>query len=278
MKSATGIWRGSLGIGAMLVLSGCASGLTEQQRTWLTTGQEYYEREDYARAIDQLSRFLDEVREGPEVAQALYVRGVSNAQAGQRAPAYADLRRCVATPTDADVVWRAYVVLGTLHFEDGQWRQAAEHLRAGAERMPATAEESPAVADREPAASPKDLVLYRLGLCYERTGRWDAARRLYHEVMTAFPTGSAAWDARRRYNRDAHHFAVQCGAFRTSANAETQRDNLQGKGLEAYVRQEVHGRTPLYLVLVGRYGAYDEALGQLAMIKREFVPDAILWP
>jgi tetratricopeptide (TPR) repeat protein len=277
MKSALQAWYGFVAIGVMLVLSGCANGLTQQQRMWLTKGQEHYEREDFAGAIDQLSRFLSEVQEGPGVAQALYLRGMSNAQAGHRPQAYADLRRCVATPDNTDSVWRAYVVLGTLHFEDRQWPQAAENLRAAAERMPAAAGRLPTGAKREPAPLPKDIVLYRLGLCYERTGRWDEARRLYHEIMTAFPTGSSAPGAQRRYNRNAHHFAVQCGAFRDRGNAETLRDNLQAKGLEAYVQQEVHGRTPIYLVLIGRYAAYDEALSQLAMIQ-QFVPDAILWP
>jgi tetratricopeptide (TPR) repeat protein len=264
MKSATRIWRGSLGIGAMLVLSGCVSGLTQQQRMWLANGQEYYEREDYARAIDQLSRFLDEVREGPEVAQALYVRGVSNAQAGQRAPAYADLRRCVATPADTDAIWRAYIVLGTLHFEDGQWREAAGNLRAATERMP--------------AKPPKDAVLYRLGLCHERMGQWPTAAKCYAEITKTLAGGSYGAAAYRRVQLDADHFAVQCGAFRDQGNAETLRGNLEGKGLSAYIRAEVRGRTPMYIVLVGRYGDYDEALRQLAMIQQQFVPDAILWP
>lgn len=248
----------------MLVLSGCASGLTEQQRMWLTKGQEYYAREDYVRAIDQLSRFLDKVQEGPEVAQALYVRGMSKAQAGQRAHAYADLRRCVATPGDTDALWRAYVVLGTLHFEDGQWDRAADNLRAAVERMPA-----------EP---PMDWVLYHLGRCSERTGGWDEARRFYRETMETFPSSIYAGEALRQYNRNARHFAVQCGAFRDRGNAERLRADLEDKGLAAYIRQETHRRTPLYIVLVGRYTAYDQALSQLAMIRQQFVSDAILWP
>jgi TolA-binding protein len=251
-------------MGAVLVLSGCASGLTEQQRMWLAQGQEYYEGEDYTRAIDQLSRFLDEVQDGPEVARALYLRGVSHARAGQRAQAYADLRRCVATPTDADAVWRAYVVLGTLHFEDGQWREAAQNLRAAAERMP--------------AKPPKDAVLYRLALCHERLGEWQRASELYSEITRFYTGGQYAEAAHRRLQLNANYFAVQCGAFRDRGNAETRRAELEGKGLEAYIHQEIRGRTPMYIVLVGRYAAYEQALSQLAMIQREFVPDAILWP
>jgi len=265
MKPNVRSWCVVLGTaGSLLALSGCVNTLTAQQRLWLARGQESYEREHYARAIEQLTCFLDEVHEGPEVARALYVRGMSNAKAGRRAQAYADLRRCVTTPGDPDSVWRAHVVLGTLQFEDGQWEQAAQDLQAATARMPAT--------------PPKDAVLYRLGLCYERAGRWDQARSLYQEITKAFAGGSYARDARRRYNRNAQHFAVQCGAFRERRNAEALCADLGSKGLEGYVRQEVYGRTPMYIVLVGRYVAYEEALSQLAMIERQFVPDAILWP
>ncbi|MFQ5807528.1 MAG: SPOR domain-containing protein [Phycisphaerae bacterium] len=265
MKRVLQAWYGLSGrAGLLLVLGGCANGLTEQQRLWLARGQDYYEHEDYTRAIDQLSRFLGEVREGPGVARALFVRGMSNAQAGHRAPAYADLRRCAATPADDEITWRAYLVLGTLHFEDRQWAQAAQKLRATAERMP--------------TGPPKDTVLYRLGLCHERTGRWRAAAQFYSEITKSFSGGKYARAAYRRLRLNANHFAVQCGAFRGKNNAETLRDNLEGKGLRAYVRQEIGGRRPLYVVLVGRFADYDEALAQLAMIKRQFVPDAVLWP
>jgi tetratricopeptide (TPR) repeat protein len=247
----------------LLMLTGCANRLTAQQKTWLAEGQERYEHEDYAQAIDKLNRFLGEVREGPEYAQALYLRGMSNAKAGRRAQAYADLHSCVAIPSDAEAVWRAYVVLGTLYFEDRQWEPAAQSLRAAAERMSA-----------EP---PKDAVLYRLGLCYERTGRWPEARALYAEVAGSYPGGGYAQGAWRRWQLNADYFAVQCGVFRVEDNAETLRANLKRKGLEAYVSRAVQGHTTLYVVLVGRYVDYDQALSHLAMV-RQFVADAVLWP
>jgi len=248
----------------MLLLGGCAARLTEQQRMWLARGQECYERDDYGRAIDQCNHFLSEVSEGPEVAQALYIRGLSNAQAGHRAQAYADLRRCAATPTDTDLAWRAYVVLGTLHLEDEQWSLAAESLRAAADRMP--------------AQPPKDAVLFRLGLCHERLGQWQAALRFYDELARTFTSGTFVKAAQRRLGLRADHFAVQCGAFRQKSNAENLRADLERKGLEAYIYEEVRGRTAMYMVLAGRYASYDDARGQLATIKEHFVSDALLWP
>jgi tetratricopeptide (TPR) repeat protein len=232
---------------------------------WLEGGRQCYEREDYGGAIDQLSRFLSQVDQGPDVAQALYIRGMSHAQAGLRPAAYADLRRCVTLPTEQDVIWRSYTVLGTLRFEDQQWAEAARDLRAAVTRMP--------------NASPKDTVLYKLGLCYERSGRWSEAQGCYRGITASFPRGSYASAARRRLQLNADHFAIQCGAFRERSNAETLSSNLEREGLLAYVRRELRGRTALYVVLVGRCATYDDALRQLAMVRQfEIAQDAVLWP
>jgi tetratricopeptide (TPR) repeat protein len=247
-----------------VVLGGCAGHLTKQQQMWLAQGQACYERNDYTRAIQHLTRFLSEVNEGPEVPQALYIRGMSNAQAGHRQQAYTDLRRCAALQSDSDVAWRTYFVLGTLHFEDQQWSLAAESLRAATERMAA-----------EP---PQDLALFRLALCHERTGRWPAALRVHAELVRTFNSGTFVTAARRRLALGADHFAVQCGAFRQKSNAVNLVAELGRKALDARIFEETRGRTAMYVVLVGRYAGYDDARAQLAMIKEHFVSDAVLWP
>jgi len=155
-------------------------------------------------------------------------------------------------------------VLGTLLFEDRQWDQAARNLEAAAQRMP--------------EAPPKDAVVYRLGLCRERTGRWKAACDSFRYITRHFDGGHYLEAARRREQLKADHFAVQCGAFRQKSNAETLRGNLARKGLDAYLCEERRGRPALYVVLVGRYPGYEEAQRQLAMVREQFVSDAVLWP
>ena len=247
----------------LLAVSGCASGLTGPQQNLLQQGRERYEVKDYGRAIDCLSRFLAEVNEGPELSRALYMRGMSNAQAGRRAEAYADLHRCVAIPDDREAVWRAHIVLATLYFEDQRWQPAADSLREAADRMP--------------RAAPRDTILYRLGLCYERTGRWQAARPVYGEIVRSYAHGGYTDVASRRLRLNASCFAIQCGAFREAKNAEMLRATLRNKGLDAYVSEDARGRVRYYTVLVGRYSTYDHARSQLAFVQQT-VPDAILWP
>ncbi len=247
------------------LLGGCAGdGLTAHQQAWLDQGLACYERNDYGRALAQFDQFLVEVREGPEVAQALYIRGLCNAQLGHRSRAYADLHRCAELPTDTDIAWRNYIVLGTLYYEDEKWVQAAQSLRAASDRMP--------------DAPPKDFILFRLGLCHERMSQWRAALGFYAEIPRLFSSGAYRKAAQRRTRISATHHAVQCGAFGERSNAQKHVADLKQKGLEPYIFEETRGRAPLYVVLVGKYQSYDDARGQLAMIKQHFIDDALLWP
>jgi len=246
----------------MLVLAGCG-GLTEQQRAWLAEGRQAFEQRQYTRAIRQLSQFLDNVQGKPETAEALYVRGMSHARSGQRAQAYGDLRRCVGVSANPDVGWRAQVVLGTLNFEDERWDAAGQAYGAAAKAMP--------------SVPPMDAVLFRIGQCYERTGRWLEAQGSYRALADHFPVGAHAAAARRRIQLNADHFAVQCGVFSRRENADRLRTDLKAQGLEAYVRPEPRDQRTMYVVLVGRWASYAEARQQLAAA-RAHVRDAVLWP
>lgn len=251
----------------MLGLSGCTPSVTREQRAWLDEGRAAYERKDYTRAIRPLDRFLAEAPPGPDTPEALYLRGMARAQTGQRKDAYSDLHRsALLAAKNTELAWRTYVVLGTLYFEDEKWSAAAQSFRAALERMP------------EPPAPPRDHVLFRLGLCHERQGQWSAALRFYENLTRAFSSGPYVDAARRRLELRADYYAVQVGAYRTRSNADNLTADLGRKGLSAFVRQEIKNRTPMYIVLVGRFAGYDEARAQLEMIKSNFVPEAVLWP
>jgi tetratricopeptide (TPR) repeat protein len=243
---------------------GCASDLTAEQRMWLERGRNAFEAGRFTQAAQTLSRFIEQVEPSQqEFKQALYVRGMSYAQSGRRSAAYADLKRCVATADDPQTVWRAYVVLGTLHFEDRDWQQAAVCFRAAADRMP--------------ARSPKDDVLYRLGLCYERLGRWPDSRWPLEELVRQFPKSALLRRAKQKLERRASYFAVQAGSFAVEANADRQAQYLQGRNLPAYVRREHYNRAPRWVVLVGHYPTIEEAWTQLGVV-RQYVRDALVWP
>lgn len=246
----------------VMLLIGC-QGLTGQQRLWLADGERAYQQQRYQRAIWHLTRFVDNAPDLPEIGRALYVRGLAYARSDQRLAARSDLARCVTSAEDPDVQWRAYTVLGTLDFEDRQWANAARSYAAAAR-----------VAPKKP---PTDIILYRLGLCLERCGRWNAVREPYERIVSEFPTGGAGRDARRRLQIKADYFAVQCGVFAGLKNAENLVTDLGRQSLRARIRREPRNGVFMHVVLVGQYTNYEQALHELARIKG-YVPKAVLWP
>ena len=245
-----------------LTLPGCTP-LTEGQRTMLVRGEQAFRNKDYDGAARQLSSFLAEAKDQPEAARARYVRGMAFALTGHRAQAYSDLRQAARTSVDRQLAWQPAVALGILYFEDEDWSAAAQLFAAAATRMP--------------AAPPMDAVLFRTGLCYERMGRWTAALAPYRRIAGQFSNGPYAANAERRLQLRADHFAIQCGVYSRSDNADHMVAKLQQSGLRPHISQEQRGGTLCHVVLEGRYGTYPEAIQALARV-RGYVPEAVLWP
>jgi tetratricopeptide (TPR) repeat protein len=174
-----------------------------------------------------------------------------------------DLQRAAQFPGQPDVCWRACSVLGTLDYEDGRWPEATRHYEAVAQ-----------IAPQEP---PKDLFLFRLGACYERTGRWENARRTFRRIVDEFPQSSVASDALRRVQLGADHFSVQCGVFSSLTNAENLVRQLEQDGFAPTVQREPRNGVMVYVVQVGRFNKYEYALQELARVKG-YIPTAVLWP
>jgi tetratricopeptide (TPR) repeat protein len=243
-------------------LVGCSQ-LTASQQATLEAGIKAYDQQNYTASVERLSTFLDEVKGKPESSRAAYVRGMSQAKLNKRAEAYTDLRLATEAPADPDTVWRAYVMLSTLYFEDGKYDSALRMAAAAVGGMP-----------NKP---PRDAMLYREGVCYERLGRWDDARKPFEQVAQEFPETTFGRAGQRRLTLNATHFAVQCGSFANIRNADTLRERLRQAGFQTYTRQEPRGATTTHVVLVGKYASFNEALSQLTAV-RKHVPDAVLWP
>ena len=245
---------------AGLGLTGC-QGLNDQQRAWLTHGEQAYAEGRYPVAISELTRFVNAVPDRPETHRALYVRGLAHVRSQQRLDARKpDLSRCAETSTDTDIRWRAYAVLGTIDYEDRQWASAARAYAAAAEIAP--------------RVSPTDVILFRLGVL-------PGAERAMGERFGAISADCGGfrhqrWPraaAQRRLQIKADYFAVQCGVFSSEDNAARVVSDLQRDGLSAYVRDEPRGGVRMKIVLVGHFERYEEALQELSRVKG-YVPEA----
>jgi len=246
----------------LLVLAGC-QGLNERQQAWLREGEQAYREKRYNVAIERLSLLINELKNNPEAARAYYVRGMAYAMAGQRSRAYADLEQATREARDPDIAARAEAVLGVLYFEDENWSAAARTLARATDKMPA-----------EP---PLDALLYRLGLSYERLGRWSDAQVVHRRIVETLPQAPYASSAARRVALKADHFAVQCDVFSQPQLARRRVTELEAKGLSAYTRPEVRNGKTYHVVFVGQYRTYADAKAALARV-RGHVPDAVLWP
>jgi tetratricopeptide (TPR) repeat protein len=246
----------------LLALCGCNT-LSDQQRLCLTSGEQAFQAKQYDAARQRLTQFLNEVHDRPEVARALYVRGMASAVSGHRADAYTDLQRAARETNDPQLTWQPHVVLGVLYFEDEHWLAAAQVLTQAMARMP--------------SAPPLDAVLFRLAMCYERLGRWDDALPPCRRIVSELPHSPYADDATRRLQLRATCFAVQCGVFTRAENASALVARLGQVGFKPYVRQEPRGGNTYQVVLEGRFSSYAQALQALAHVKG-YVPEAVLWP
>ncbi|TWT44637.1 Outer membrane protein assembly factor BamD [Phycisphaerae bacterium RAS1] len=247
---------------ALLVSTGC-SAYTAEQKRWLLDGENAYVEGRYDQSIANLSSFLGQVKDKPETGRAYYVRGLAQARREQRAAARSDFQSAVAASSDAEVNWRAQVMLGTMSFEDEQWAAAAQFLSQAADTMP--------------TFPPQDAVLYRLGLCWERLGRWAEAIEPYQRLVANFPASRYSDHARRHIELRPTYFAVQCGVYAEQRNADAMVAELKTKGLSAYVCSEPRRGRPAYVVLVGRHAGYSDARRELARVMGH-VPGAVLWP
>lgn len=247
---------------AVLAVTGCQS-VTAEQRAWLDSGKAAYQSDNYDRALSDLTRFINAVPDQPETSEAQYIRALSLLKLGRRLDARTEFARCAETAADRDVRWRAYTTLGTIDYEDHQWTNAARSYAAALEIAPP--------ADAVP------IVLFRLGVCYERIGRWSDAPPAYQRIVDEFPQSSVAEAARRRLELRASHFAVQCGVFSSESNAMNETQRLRAEGLQAYARPELRSGVRVYVVLVGKYSRYEDAITDLGRVKG-YVESAVLWP
>jgi tetratricopeptide (TPR) repeat protein len=245
------------------LLVGCEAGGGPSAGALLVEGEQAYEAQRYSQAVTSLTQYIERSEAPRDRTRALYVRAMSHALLGRRQAAYADLMEASQTLSDRRLIWRVHAVLGILRFEDEQWSMAAREFERAVEAMP--------------AIPPKDALLYRLGLCYERSGSWTQAMVQYRRILQEFPRGPYVGYASRRVELKADHFAVQCGVFSTVEAARKLTEQLRGADLKASRRVETRGGKQLYVVVVGRYTSYAEAERMLAQV-RSYIPDAQMWP
>jgi tetratricopeptide (TPR) repeat protein len=256
---------GSLAFAAagLLGLSGCTS-LPEVGRQELIRAHQAYERGDIAAAENGAGKVIEAYPHAREIGEAYYVRGLARARQGRKSEAEADFRQAIKRSQRGELGGRAATSLGMILQERGQYAEAAANYEAAAANLEAGEVQSKA--------------MYNLGVCRQRGGEWSEARRAFESLLRTYPTSPEAEQARRRAAWPHEHFAIQCGVFGNSANAQRMLEQLRRENLQAYT--EAHGGQrwgSASAVRVGRFRDYGAAARALPTVKR-VVADAYIVP
>ncbi len=247
---------------AALALAGCDR-LPASAVKQIRQGHDAYQRRNYAAAQQRLSPVISAHASKPDAAEAYYVRGLARLKAGQDGPARKDFLAGLRVTDRPELRALLNAQLGNLAYEANQYESAAGRYRQAQAQLP----------DRPPT----DRVLLRYGISLQRCGRFREAKLVLADLLTRFPTGEAATEARRRAGWVGEHYAIQCGVYSKRANAEASARKLRGKGVDASAWRETRNGSTRYVVRSGRYSRRADAERALPRVRR-FISDAFVVP
>jgi tetratricopeptide (TPR) repeat protein len=255
------------------MLIGCASNKTVENKNTLHSGYASLNQQDYDAAMASSDQFLrDNPNGGPGTAEALYLQGRVYEQRAVNADAAHHEQEARASLQDARTTYEHAL---TLHPSP----KVAALLQAGVANV-AYFQEDYFTAMREWAAAYPSLtnpdakawVLYRLGLCQQRLGRFDEADRSFQQVRQDYPRSEAA--PRAAAHMGARAFYVQIGSFSDAKNADKVMASLRSQGFGAERSSEPGGRQA---IRVGPANNYEQAKALRARLSGAY-PAAIIEP
>src|SRR5688572_10428729 len=115
-------------------------------------------------------------------------------------------------------------------------------------------------------------VLYRMGLCHQRLGRFKEADAAFANVIKQYPNTTPA--QRAKEHQGATGFFVQLGTFNSAAGADRATEEVRKQGVTPTRTTDAQGR---HLLRVGPLTSYAQA----QTVKGKFAgtyPDALIIP
>jgi len=240
------------GLAVMFVAVGCTGPAPRRGRMLLAESQNSLVRRDYNDTIQKTDKFLREFGKTREAGRAYYLRGKAKLAISRTAEAASDLQEAVDRSPNADVRANARLALGQLAFDDGRMMQAEKLYRD-------------AIEDIEVGRPPGDHAHYRLGCVLQRRGLWSQAELEFRRVVEYFANTELARRSSRRVNATA--WTVQAGAFGDQARAAMLVRKLRGVGFAPDIKPVLGKSGPLFIVVVNRYGTYQQAAAALRSVK-----------
>jgi tetratricopeptide (TPR) repeat protein len=247
---------GNLLIVLALVLAGCADDPRSRQE--LTAGEQALAAQQYGQAIRDANSVVT-MGDPAYLARANYLRGRA-------------IEALAVTGGDLERARQAYALALTQHPSRPLEAQLHGHLGNASfyqdDYATALQEFTLANAQLQP---PDEKVLYLIGVCQQRLGRFIDADRTFQQVQQQYPrTEAAGW---ARTLEGARGFYVQVGAF--SSDADAQRAAAAVASIGAIPTKTMHN--DLTIIRTVDVRSWDSAMAVRARLISQY-PDAQVKP
>jgi tetratricopeptide (TPR) repeat protein len=249
-------------LGAGFAIAGCDR-LPASAVTQIREGHQAYQQQNYAGAQQRLSSVIAAHPTQPDIAEAYYVRGLAALKRGQTEQARQDFLAGMRLVERPDLRALLQAQLGNLAYESGLYEAAVVRYQKAEPDLP----------ERDPT----NRILLRYGISLQRCGRFNDAKLVLADLLTRFPHGPVAADARRRAGWVGDHYAIQCGVYARQPNAQSTARQLRSKGVKASAWRETRNGSVRYVVRAGKYARRSDAERALPAIRR-IIPDAFVVP
>ena len=192
--------------------------------------------------------------------EGYYLRGLAYLKLKNRKGAKADFSHAVGRTRNKEIRSHSLNALGDIAWDEDDMDQAAKCYAKSLEST-------------KRGKKPADHSHYRLGCVFQRQGKWPDADVQFSQLDYFFRGSDLAMRAARRINCRA--WTVQAGVFAEKAGANAVVKELRGKNLAAMVEPLLGREKLVFIVQVGRYAAYEQAIETLKSVRQQ-VDDAFV--
>lgn len=253
-------------------VTGCATAGQREAKKSLDEGYAALEQHQYDQAAAKADAFLDAVPAGRGSAEAMYLRGRAMEQSVTDASARPTEDQARTSLQAARVAY-----INTLKLNPSPQLEA--YTRASLGNVAYFQDDYQTAMQQWSAAYPnldqpelKAWSLYRVGLCQQRLGQFDAADKTFASVQQQFSSTEPGRRAQQKIG--AKGFYLQLATFRNPNNAERAVGSLRRQGVVATRTNDAQG---MQQVRIGPMKTYAEAKTMKTRYAGEY-PEAIIVP
>lgn len=240
-------------LGLSILTSGCNGPLPPHAKKNLQKAEDHYLAKRYVSAVDETSKVIRDFPKCDGIEQAYYLRGKSWLELNDSFAAKNNFLFAVDVANNPVVKVNSLLALGDIAWQDGDLGSASNmYFQAGE------------LCSR--GKSPSDHSNFMLGRVLQRQGNWTQADKCFYYVTEYFPDSELARRCARRVA--ARSWAVQAEIFKDKKHADSLAEKLGRAGMKADRKMFLEGDSPVFVVFVGRYATYSQAVGELEKVRK----------